>query len=158
MHVKNYIIRTLCIYSVLLTDLYADSLLFRIIDCLICISLQDEAKAVRQVDRHFAEMQEGILAPADDGNDGEFDPTRAAQLRILQLSLYLDQKSNKHVFRRLGQFQKITLGVVKTAPKRAAAWTKLVLKIPKKLNRARQKLRMKLNRDGSAARLARTPE
>ena len=55
LHIKQSIRRTLCIYSVLCTALYANSLLFHIFYCFICKSLQAAIKA------SFMEVQRVIL-------------------------------------------------------------------------------------------------
>ena len=108
--------------------------------------LNDEAKSLKQMQQAMQDMQEDVLQA--DAN-GQFDPTRVAQLRILQLSMFLDSALNKHVFQRLSKFTSFTLNAVSRAPRKSKQWTASVLKFPKKINRARRKLRMKLNRDGS---------
>ena len=65
--------------------------------------LSEEIKAARQEEMFKARMSENrafsIDAPA-----GEMEPTKLLQLKTLQLSLFLDKNSKKHVFQRMSKF------------------------------------------------------
>ena len=55
---------------------------------------------------------------------------RAAQLRVLQLSMFLDEKTNKHVLRRLKNFGRHTRRAVLSTPKYARILARTVKCLP----------------------------
>ena len=99
--------------------------------------LDDEAKAQRQVDSTLADLQETVL----EGDDtGQFDTNRTAQLRLLQMSMYLE---NNHVFKRLPNFRVYGGLALLSAPKGVSKCIRIVKSLPRSVEAARTRLRIK---------------
>jgi hypothetical protein len=74
--------------------------------------LSEEMKARKQEDR--AKSKAAAIALGSRGmGEEDIEPTKLVQLKALQVSLFLDRNTKKHVFQRLSKFSEVTVTALK---------------------------------------------
>lgn len=70
--------------------------------------LSEEMKAIKQEEKFKTKAARAAMS-----SSGDIEPTKLVQLKALQVSLFLDRKTKKHVFQRLSKFSEITATALK---------------------------------------------